>query len=162
MTGIVWGIVAVTMLLAYGSGFRRVLMYTFDSFGHEIILCWPGTTGEQAGGERAGQKVKFEQADMDELRATATLVKQLCPETVKFIDISDEERSRTRRFAVCAPIRRNAERSAVRGTLAGIDDEVNRRRVVFLGALLKKKLFAGLPAVDETVTIKASDLPWSA
>ena len=72
MTGIVWGIVAVTMLLAYGSGFRRVLMYTFDSFGHDVIICWPGTTAEQAGGERAGQKVRLEQADVDALRATAT------------------------------------------------------------------------------------------
>src|ERR1700729_3214224 len=88
MTGIVWGIVAVTLLLAYGSGFRRVLMYTFDVFGHDIILCWPGTTSEQAGGERAGKTVKFEQADVDELRAGATFVKQVCPETVKFLGIS--------------------------------------------------------------------------
>src|SRR5450755_2926153 len=61
MVGIIWGIVAVTMLLAYGSDFRRVLMSTFDVFGHDIILCWPGTTAEQAGGERAGKTVKFEQ-----------------------------------------------------------------------------------------------------
>ena len=30
MTGIAWGIVAVTLLLSYGSGFRGVLMYTFE------------------------------------------------------------------------------------------------------------------------------------
>jgi len=31
MTGISWGIVAVTLLLSYGSGFRNVLMYTFEA-----------------------------------------------------------------------------------------------------------------------------------
>jgi len=32
MTGISWGIVAVTLLLSYGSGFRSVLLYTFEVF----------------------------------------------------------------------------------------------------------------------------------
>src|SRR3989442_13365653 len=55
MTGIAWGIVAVTLLLSYGSGFRGVLMYTFEVFGKGAVVCWPGTTSEQAGGEGAGE-----------------------------------------------------------------------------------------------------------
>jgi len=55
MTGISWGIVAVTLLLSYGSGFRSVLLYTFEVFGKAAVICWPGTTSEQAGGERAGK-----------------------------------------------------------------------------------------------------------
>jgi putative ABC transport system permease protein len=42
------------------------------------------------------------------------------------------------------------------GRWLNADDEVNRRRVVFLGALLKKKLFAGMPAIGATVRIKGS------
>src|ERR1700680_1753379 len=81
MLGIVWGILAVTLLLAYGSGFRNVLMYTFEVFGKGAVVAWPGTTSEQAGGERAGKVVRFEQADVDEIRANAGFVKQICPET---------------------------------------------------------------------------------
>jgi putative ABC transport system permease protein len=155
MTGIVWGIVAVTMLLAYGSGFRRVLMYTFDSFGHDVIICWPGTTGEQAGGERAGQKVKFEQPDLDELRAAATLAKQVCPESVKFTNLAHEERSTSTAVrGVCEQYGEMRNEVPLEGRWLDADDVVNRRRVVFLGALLKKKLFAGLPAVGEPVTIQ--------
>jgi putative ABC transport system permease protein len=155
MTGVVWGIVAVTMLLAYGSGFRRVLMYTFDSFGHDVIICWPGTTGEQAGGERAGQKVKFEQPDLDELRATATLAKQVCPESVKFTNLAHEERSTSTAVrGVCEQYGEMRNEVAFAGRWLDSDDEINRRRVVFLGAQLKKKLFAGLPAVGEPVTIQ--------
>jgi putative ABC transport system permease protein len=157
MTGIVWGIVAVAMLLAYGSGFRRVLMYTFDSFGHDVIICWPGTTGEQAGGERAGQKVKFEQADVDELRATATLAKQVCPETVKFVTLMHEERSTSTAVrGVCEQYGEMRNEVPIVGRWLDADDVVNRRRVVFLGALLKKKLFGGLPAVGETVRIEGA------
>ena len=56
MTGISWGIVAVTLLLSYGSGFRSVLLYTFEVFGKAAVICWPGTTSEQAGGSGPGRK----------------------------------------------------------------------------------------------------------
>src|SRR2546426_6150086 len=65
MTGIAWGIVAVTLLLSYGSGFRGVLMYTFEVFGKGAVVCWPGTTSEQAGGGRAGKAGGFRQGDAD-------------------------------------------------------------------------------------------------
>ena len=56
MLGIVWGIVAVTVLLAYGSGFRAILTHAFDAFGKSAVVAWPGQTSEQAGGERAGPR----------------------------------------------------------------------------------------------------------
>ncbi len=92
MTGISWGIVAVTLLLSYGSGFRNVLMYTFEVFGKGAVVCWPGTTSEQAGGERAGKAVRFEQEDADWVKAQSPLVKRVTLETVKFKGISHEER----------------------------------------------------------------------
>ncbi len=55
MLGIVWGIVAVSVLMAYGSGFRAVLVRAFDAFGKSAVVAWPGQTSEQAGGSaRAG------------------------------------------------------------------------------------------------------------
>jgi len=46
MLGIVWGIVAVTLLIAYGSGFRQVLVAAFDAFGSSTVIAWPGQTSE--------------------------------------------------------------------------------------------------------------------
>jgi len=60
MLGIVWGIVAVTVLIAYGAGFRGILTHAFDAFGKSAVVAWPGQTSEQAGGERAGRRVRFE------------------------------------------------------------------------------------------------------
>jgi putative ABC transport system permease protein len=157
MAGIVWGIVAVTLLLAYGSDFRRVLMSTFDAFGHEIILCWPGTTADQAGGERAGKLVRFEQADVDELRASGTLVKQVCPETVKFLGISREGRAaNTAIRGVCTEYGEMRNEIPTEGRWLTADDQANRRRVVFIGAILRRKLFGGMPAVGETVRINGA------
>ena len=118
MTGISWGIVAVTLLLSYGSGFRSVLLYTFEVFGKGAVICWPGTTSEQAGGERAGKAVRFEQEDADWVKAQSPLIKRVTLETVKWKGISHEERlsdSATR--GVYRGIRRDAQRSPVRGAM---------------------------------------------
>ena len=92
MLGIVWGIVAVTLLIAYGSGFRQVLVHAFDAFGKCAVTCWGQQTSEQPGGQRAGKKVQFEQADLDAVKSEATLVKHACLETVKWLPIAYEDR----------------------------------------------------------------------
>ena len=57
MLGIVWGIATVTLLIAYGSSFRSILVSGFDAFGKSVVICWPQQTSEQPGGQRAGKKV---------------------------------------------------------------------------------------------------------
>jgi len=154
MTGIAWGIVAVTLLLSYGSGFRSVLMYTFESFGKGAVICWPGTTSEQAGGERAGKPVRFDSEDAEWVRAQSPLIKRVTLETVRFEGISHESRlsdSATRGVYPEYGEMRNEVPSS--GRWISAEDVAERRRVVFLGARLKKKLFSGEPAVGETVRI---------
>ena len=46
MLGIVWGIATVTLLIAYGSSFRGVLVHGFDAFGKSVVVCWPQQTSE--------------------------------------------------------------------------------------------------------------------
>ncbi len=154
MLGIVWGIVAVTLLLAYGNDFRRILLTSFEAFGKGAVIAWPGTTSEQAGGERAGKKVRFEQADIEMIDAQATLVKRACLESVRFLGISYGDRlANTAIRGVCPAYgeMRNEVPSDGRWILP--EDSVERRRVVFLGSELRKKLFSGRPAVGETVKI---------
>src|SRR5579864_8143488 len=92
MLGIVWGITTVTLLIAYGSSFRRVLVGGFDAFGKSVVICWPQQTSEQPGGQRAGKKVVFEEADLDMVKETAPLVKYVCRESVKRPGISYGDR----------------------------------------------------------------------
>jgi putative ABC transport system permease protein len=154
MTGISWGIVAVTLLLSYGSGFRSVLLYTFEVFGKGAVICWPGTTSEQAGGERAGKPVRFEQEDADWVKAQSPLVKRVTLETVKFRGISHEERlSDSAVRGVYPEYGEMRNEVSSEGRWISADDIAERRRVVFLGARLKKKLFSGTPAVGEIVRI---------
>ena len=154
MTGISWGIVAVTLLLSYGAGFRNVLMYTFEVFGKGAVICWPGTTSEQAGGERAGKEVRFQQDDADWVKAQSPLIKRVTLETVRWKGISHEERlSSTATRGVFPEYGEMRNEVPSEGRWITAEDVAERRRVVFLGARLKKKLFSGTPAVGETVRI---------
>jgi len=154
MLGIVWGIVAVTLLIAYGGSFRAVLVDGFESFGRDAVICWPGQTSEHAGGERAGKRVVFEQADVDLIRAECPLVKQLSPETVRWLPITHGD------VLVSTAIRgvypeygEMRDEVAEEGRWISPEDVLERRRMVFLGGKLREKLFGGRPAAGEQVTI---------
>ncbi len=154
MLGIVWGIVAVTVLLAYGSGFRGVLTHAFDAFGKSAVVAWPGQTSEQAGGERAGRRVRFEKADRDTIVAESSLVKAISMETVQWRQIAYEDRMANTAVRGVEPVYgeiRNEVPSDGRWLSAEVF--VERRRVAFLGSQLRKKLFAGRPAIGETIRI---------
>jgi len=154
MLGIVWGIVAVTVLIAYGSGFRRILTHAFNAFGKSAVVAWPGQTSEQAGGERAGRKVRFEKADRDLIEAEASLVKAISMETVEWRQVSYGDSAANTAVRGVEPVYgeiRNERPSD--GRWLSPEDFVERRRVVFLGSQLRKKLFQGRPAVGETIRI---------
>jgi putative ABC transport system permease protein len=154
MTGIAWGIVAVTLLLSYGSGFRSVLMYTFEVFGKGAVVCWPGTTSEQAGGERAGKQVRFEHEDAEWVKAQSPLIRRVTMETVRFQGIAHEQRlSDTAIRGVYPEYGEMRNEVPLEGRWISPEDIAERRRVVFIGALLRKKLFSGTPAIGETVRI---------
>ena len=154
MLGIVWGIVAVTLLIAYGSGFREVLVRAFDAFGKSAVTCWPQQTSEQPGGQRAGKVVRFEQADLDAVKSEATLVKHACLETVKWLPIAYGDRlANTAIRGVCPEYGEMRNEVPSEGRWINATDEVERRRVAFLGGRVKQQLFSGGNAVGETVQI---------
>ena len=155
MTGIVWGIVAVTLLIAYGSGFRAVLVHAFEAFGRDAVICWPQQTSEQPGGQRAGQTVRLEKADLEAVRESASLVKYACLETVreKSITYGDRLVSTVAR-GVCPEYGEMRNEVPREGRWISPSDIVERRRVIFIGGRLYEKLFAGRPAVGETVEVE--------
>jgi putative ABC transport system permease protein len=157
MLGITWGIAAVALLIAYGRGLRSVVVASFDAFGKGAVICWPAQTSEQAGGQRAGKHVVFEEVDLDLVRENATLVRTACLETVRFLPISYGDRlANTAIRGVCPEYGQMRNEVPSAGRWISPEDVLERRRVVFLGARLREKLFSGQPAVGETVRISGT------
>jgi putative ABC transport system permease protein len=154
MLGIVWGIVSVTLLVAYGNSFRDVLVTAFRAFGKGAVIVWPATTSEQAGGERAGKRVVLEKDDVEMIRAESTLVKTACLETVRWLPIAYGDRmANTAIRGVCPEYGEMRHEVPSDGRWISAEDMLERRRVVFIGERLRQKLFGGRSPVDETVEI---------
>jgi putative ABC transport system permease protein len=154
MLGIVWGIVSVTLLIAYGNGFRSVLVTAFEAFGKSAIVCWPQQTSEQPGGQRAGKAVHFEKEDVEFIRATSPMVKSVCMETVRTLGVAYGDRLVNAAVrGVCPEYGELRNEVASEGRWITPADEVERRRVIFLGNRVREQLFSGRPAVGETVLV---------
>ena len=154
MLGVVWGIVTVTLLVAYGSSFRSVLVRGFEAFGRGAVVCWPGQTSEQPGGQRAGRVVRFELADLERIKQEATLVKTACLESVRWLSVSYQGRlANTAIRGVCPEYGDMRNEVAKEGRWISAQDVVERRRVVFLGGRIREQLLSGRPAVGEETEI---------
>src|ERR1051325_6243679 len=153
MLGIVWGIATVTLLIAYGNSFRSILLNGFDAFGKSVVICWPQQTSEQPGGQRAGKQVVLEQSDLQMVKDTAPLVKHVCLETVKRPGISYGDRmvGTAAIRGVCPEYGEMRNEVPSEGRWINASDEMERRRVCFLGGRVREQLFSGRPAVGETV-----------
>jgi putative ABC transport system permease protein len=155
MLGIVWGIASVTLLIAYGSSFRSVLVTAFESFGKTAVIAWAGQTSQQAGGQRAGKRVRFEQEDLDYIKATSPAIKTICRETVRgfLIQHNDQMVSDSVR-AVCPEYGEMRNEVAAQGRWITAMDVVERRRVIFLGDKIKQQLFGAHNAIGESVLVR--------
>ncbi|MCC7176741.1 MAG: ABC transporter permease [Bryobacterales bacterium] len=154
LLGIAWGIACVALLAAYGSSLRSIMLDAFDAMGRSVVIAWPGQTGDQVGGQRAGKVVRFEREDVEAIRHEAPLVTRVCMETVRYLPVSYGDRLANANVrGVCPEYGWMRNEIPSEGRWISPEDEAGRRRVVFLGDRLRRRLFSGRPAVDQTVTI---------
>jgi putative ABC transport system permease protein len=157
MLGISWGIVSVVMLMAYGNGFQAAIAAGFaGAFGEGVVVAWPGQTSLQAGGERAGRRVRLTIDDVEAVRALP-LVRRASPEFVVRPPLVFGDRQ------IVQPVRGvDVEYGAMRhevpapgqGRWLNDEDVAQQRRVAFIGGEVYRKLFGNRPAVGQIIRIK--------
>ncbi len=154
MLGIAWGIVTVVILMAYGQGFRGALVVGFrNAVSDGTARLSGGQTSMQAGGERAGRRIFLKEEDVDLVRQLGT-VKHASPEYLASLPIGYGSRQTTAGVRGVGPeygVMRSETPST--GRFLNADDVEKRRRVVFLGSGVAKKLFSNIPPVGETVRL---------
>ena len=154
MLGISWGIVSVVILLAYGDGFSQALKRGFDAaVGDGVSVLFAGQTSLQAGGERAGRRVRFRLADAEAV-GEAPFVAMWSPEVWQGMIVAAGPRQANYLvrgvhpdYALMRP------QPTQEGRFIDAEDVRLQRRGVFLGSDVALKLFGNRPAVGETVTL---------
>src|SRR5260370_36093417 len=77
MLGIVWGLVSVVILLAYGEGLGNSVFNAFLGLGNDVVIMEPGQTSMQAGGGGARGRIKFTQGEVPGLLSLVTAVRKV-------------------------------------------------------------------------------------
>ncbi len=154
MLGMAWGIATVVMLLSYGDGFGRACASIFANFGTKLMIVAPGRSSMQAGGQKAGQQIRFTLEDVDTLTTNIPQIAQITPEADKQANIQYETRTFT--FNVTGNYPNVFSIRALKlaqGRFYNPEDEIQHARVAVIGSEAKDKLFSGRNALGEHIRI---------
>jgi len=154
MLGMAWGIATVVLLLAYGNGFGQAISNIFASFGTKTMILVPGRTSMQAGGEKAGAKLRFTMEDVELLTTNLPQITRITPEVFK--DGTIQYDTRTFNFGVVGDYPNVASIRVLelaQGRFYNYEDQMQRARVVVIGSEAREKLFSGRNALGERIRI---------
>jgi putative ABC transport system permease protein len=155
MVSLAWGVACFVILYSYGDGFHVALQTAFRSVGQDLILVFGGRTAEQAGGERAGRRVRLELADVEAIRETVPTVGAISPEMMigNMTIVRGYRTETTMVRAVWHSYGRVRNETPQSGRWISPDDQIQKQRVAVLGAKLAEKLFGEVDPEGEELTI---------
>ena len=78
--GIVWGTVAVTLLLAFGEGMHHQLKVSQLGLGENIVICWPAQTSKPWQGLPRGRRIRLTDEDIEVVRREVPEIKAISSE----------------------------------------------------------------------------------
>lgn len=154
IVGMAWGIATVVLLLAYGAGFGRAFEEIFAQWGTNMIGVFPGTTSEQAGGTKAGVKVRLQMDDVEHIQETVPGIIHVVPIMWKQEPVQNDLHTFTWEVDGVMPELADIMKMDVdEGRYITSADVQQRNHVAVIGSEAKTKLFSGAYPLGETVKI---------
>jgi putative ABC transport system permease protein len=154
MVGMAWGIATVVLLLAYGAGFSRAIESIFAQWGTNLIGVFPGRTSQQAGGDKAGTRVRFTLDDVDRVADSVPGVFHITPYAWLNATVQDELHTYTWEVDGVRPEFQEIEKlDTPAGRFFNGEEEQERAHVCVIGSEAKTKLFSGGWAIGETIRL---------
>ncbi|MFZ3341457.1 MAG: ABC transporter permease [Terriglobales bacterium] len=154
MLGMAWGIATVVLLLAYGDGFGKAIYNIFESFGATAVGVFPGRTSLQAGGNKAGVQIRFTDADVEVLRNVLPLARHICRQSDMTATVVNSPRSFSMEVFGDDPCLQSIwNLKTAEGRFLNDQDNSSHGLYVVLGSEAKEKLFSGMTALGQTVSV---------
>jgi putative ABC transport system permease protein len=80
MAGIAWGVASIVLIVAMGEGFKLGQRNNMKQLGENMVLVFPGRTESQAGGQRAGRRIRLDYDDIRDIRTECYRVRRVVGE----------------------------------------------------------------------------------
>src|SRR5882757_3366352 len=154
VVGMAWGIATVVLLLAYGAGFGQAFENIFAQWGTNMIGVFPGRTSEQAGGEKAGVKVRLTMDDVERIQETVPGILRVSPTVDKTVPVQNDLHSFNWDVTGITPELQSIQKlELAEGRLLTQDDLQQRAHVAVIGSEAKTKLYSGLYAIGQKIRL---------
>ncbi len=157
--GIVWGTVAVTLLLAFGTGLKRQMIKTTAGLGDRICIAWPGLTSVPWQGLGKGRRIRITEEDIQVVRVRVEGLKAISSEYSDSFKLNYGTKTYPVDTAGVGPEfeqMRNLVPEAGGRFINPIDVE-QQRRVLFLGNKVAETVFGkGTDPIGKSVLLAGS------
>src|ERR1039457_4063627 len=154
MIGMAWGIATVVLLLAYGNGFARAFEAIFAEWGTHTIGVFPGRTSQQAGGDKAGVRVRFTLDDVDRIANGVAGIGHISPAVSKDVPVQDDLHTYTWGVNGVRPGYQDVLKLDIdQGRFFNGAEDQQRAHVCVIGSEAKTKLFSGGWALGESTRL---------
>ncbi len=156
--GIVWGTVAISLMLAFGTGLHKQLIKNTAGLGDRIIIVWPGLTSIPYEGLGKGRRLRVADEDIAAIRTEVAGLKRVSGEYMNSMRL--DYGTKTISVDISGVVTEFGEMRNLIPEAGGrfinpIDDNT-QRRVVFLGDELKTNIFGESDAIGKTVLLNQS------
>ena len=140
--GIIWGIMAIMILLGWGFGFRDYMWEGMGKIGKDLVVFIPGHTSIGVGGYKTGRPVIPEFDDIEAIKIQCPSVAEVNPQISRYYQVKSETEARQYNIRGILPVAKKMNNWQVaKGRFISQDDIRNRRRFAFIGNNVRKQLF---------------------
>ncbi|HEX9163696.1 MAG TPA: ABC transporter permease [Thermoanaerobaculia bacterium] len=156
--GIVWGTVAISLMLAFGTGLKKQLVKSTAGLGDRIVIGWPGLTSIPYEGLGKGRRIRLTEDDLEAARKQTAGLKAISGEYEENFKVTYGTKTMPVDCSGVTPAFGSMRNLIPERGGRFIDDIDNseQRRVVFLGDNLKKDVFGSTDAIGKTLLINQS------
>jgi putative ABC transport system permease protein len=155
--GIVWGTVAISLMLAFGTGLHKHMIYTTAALGDRIVIAWPGLTSVPYEGLGKGRRIRITDEDIAAARETPGL-KAISGEYENNMKVEYGTKTMSVDTSGVTP-EFGAMRNMVPqmgGRFINDIDQKDQRRVAFLGNKLSTDIFGTSSPIGKTILVHHS------
>jgi len=160
MFGIAWGIVSIVLMVAAGEGLQKGQEDQAKNLGKDIMIVFHGRTSLQAGGQRAGRAIHWEDADVPFVQAQSPDCEYAIPE-LEQDSVRTHSAHNNAALLVTGSYPQFGEIRSLgvgEGRFYNWDDQREARRVAFLGTDAAKQLFPGRNPVGQNLYL--NEIPY--
>jgi putative ABC transport system permease protein len=152
-----WGTISIVLLLAFGEGLKRSLTKTQHGLGEDIVIMWGGQTSIPYQGLGKGRRIWFTDEDVELLKKRVPQIESISGEYQRWgVSITYKKNTVSEHVTGVYPSFKDmrVHYAEMGGRFIDDLDMQDKRRVIFLGNELKKRLFGeNEDAIGQTIIL---------